>query len=125
MNKYVVRFLCSFFRLFSGYIENIKVAGNKVTGVISYEDESGRQSFSWNTSNLNFVVDGINILDYIIDKNLARGDKIILSRENLVVDLVKIGWKENEVNSAIDFLLGIKIRMVDYGKETDSFFIHF
>ena len=123
-DKYFEKFLGLFFRLFNGHIERVNIEANKITGVISYEDESGKQAFSWNKSNLNITADAIKLLEYIINKNLVRGDKIILSKENLVSELKKIDWKENEANNSINLLLNIKIRMIDDGIETDSFF-HF
>ena len=124
-DKYFEKFLGLFFRLFNGHIERVNIEANKITGVISYEDESGKQAFSWNKSNLNITADAIKLLEYIINKNLVRGDKIILSKENLVSELKKIDWKENEANNSINLLLNIKSRMIDDGVETDSFIIHF
>ena len=40
MEKYLVRFLCSFFRVFGGYLEKIEINNDKIIGIISYEDES-------------------------------------------------------------------------------------
>lgn len=36
-----------------------------------------------------------------------------------------MGWENVDINTTFLFLFSLKIKMVDDGKETDSFFIHF
>lgn len=125
MEKYLVRFLCSFFRVFGGYLEKIEINNDKIIGIISYEDESGKQSFIWKFPHSDFIFDSIILLDYISDNKLIDGDRMILSKEDLFERLIQNGWKEDIVKGSIEFLHKVEIRMLDDGEETDSFFIHF
>ena len=124
MNKNIERFLCSFFRIFNAHIEEINIVGSKAIGLVVYEDNSGEQYFSWDISNIHMIAKGIKLLDYIIANNLSLGDKLTPSRIDLITNLIEIGWNESEVLNTIDFLLKVKIDMIDDGEKTDYFFIH-
>lgn len=124
MKKYIVRFLSSFFQVYSAHIEEINIVGSKAIGIVKYDDNSGEQYFSWNIPDIHLIVKGIEVLDYIFSNKLMRGDKLTVSRISIINNLISNGWNESEVIGTIDFLFGIKIDMLDDGEKTDFFYIH-
>jgi hypothetical protein len=124
MKGCIERFLCSFFQVFGAYIEEINIVGSKVTGLVKYDDNSGEQYFLWNMPDIHLVEKGTEVLDCLFTGKLISGDKLTVSRIDLINNLIDHGWNESEVTETIDFLFRIRINMTDDGKETDCFFIH-
>jgi hypothetical protein len=123
MNKYIADFLHSFFRTFYSSIKSIEFNGDNASGVITYDDDSGEQSFLWRyPQNYDLIVDSILILDFLNENMLINGDQILLTKEDLIS---RMSLDKNRSETAINFLVNIRIMMIDGGSETDSFFIHF
>ncbi|MCL1943927.1 MAG: hypothetical protein FWF54_10325 [Candidatus Azobacteroides sp.] len=127
-SKYIVRFLCSFFYIFGGYIKKVSICDNKVVGEILFDDdEFETQAFIWHFSDLFYIRESILFLDYSLDNNLINGDKFIFSKADLIKRIEKLSlWDKKEVPNIINYICNLNIKMVDEeGEETDSFFIHF
>lgn len=122
--QFAVRFLCSFFGVFQAYIIEIRVQKDKVEGVIMYVDKD-IQKFVWYYTSLSHVKKAFQLLDILIEKEWVSIDKIIISKQELIKYLENIGWGYSDIDGSICFLSSLKINMVDEGKETDSFFVHF
>ncbi len=125
-NDIVIRFLKSFFRIFSAEIETVNIEGGRVVGCIAWDNEEEKQDFSWNISEVKKDFEEIiRLIDYLIMNNLIEIDMIIISKELLTQKLVDSGWEQENVSTSINSLCSITISMIDEGEETDSFFIHF
>jgi hypothetical protein len=125
MNKYTVKFLSHFFSIFQCHIIEIFLKEKVAKGIVSYDDNSGKQQFIWTVINTSNWDDGIELIDTLIENNLIDNDRIIVSIEELFTRLNNAGWRKERLTKAIDMLLSIEVKMVDDNKPTDSFFIHF
>ena len=56
---------------------------------------------------------------------LINGDKIIVTEEDIKKILHKKKWSEETISNSINFLLNVRVNMIDNGEVTDSFFVHF
>lgn len=112
--------------LFKAKIEEYRIVDDKVIGVVGWADEEDKQTFIWkNTSNYSQSADAKLLCDYLNDANLVNGDVIIITEEKLLLKLKAEGWSSTVANNALRVLLSIKVKMLDDGEETDSFFLHF
>lgn len=125
MEKYVIRFLCSFFQLFHCYIIEIKLSDRKAEGIVCYEDFHDIQQFVWNYNHNNSIEDAIILAETLWHEKLINGDKIIVTEEDIKKILHKKNWSEDAISNSISFLLTVRVNMVDDGEVTDSFYIHF
>ena len=125
MNRLTVKFLCSFFQLFGGYIEKVEILNYRVVGLIKYDDDDDSQCFLWEDPFHICLEDTISLIDTIHDYHWNNGDKIIVKRQRLIEQLCEKGWQINRANEAIECLLNIKVFMIDNNEITDSFFVHF
>ncbi len=122
----IIDFLQSFFNLFKARIEEYKISDNKIFGILGWLNEDDKQNFILKTNfDIFFIFKAKLLCDYLLENNFIDGDKIVVSESDLVLRLIKDGWKENEANEAINFLCSFDVKMVDEGEETDSFYIHF
>ena len=119
-------FLSSFFAIFDAHVNEYWVVDDKVYGDIEWNDESEKQSFTWNIGLEVSIIAKLRALcDFLIKNNLINGDRIIVSEETLKAKLIALGWDLSEAEKYINYLCTVEIKMVDNGEETDSFFIHF
>ncbi|MBR4452638.1 MAG: hypothetical protein IKS33_00095 [Bacteroidales bacterium] len=125
MEKYVARFLCSFFQLFQCYLLEIKISDGKVEGVVCYEDFHDIQQFIWNYNHNNSIEDAIALAEILWQEKLINGDKIIVTEEDIKKILHEKKWSEETISNSINFLLNVRVNMIDNGEVTDSFFVHF
>ncbi len=125
MEKYVARFLCSFFQLFQCYLLEIEISDGKVEGVICYEDFHDIQQFIWNYNHNNSIEDAIALAEILWQEKLINGDKIIVTEEDIKKILHEKKWSEETISNSINFLLNVRVNMIDNGEVTDSFFVHF
>ena len=125
MEKYVARFLCSFFQLFQCYLLEIKISDGKVEGVVCYEDFHDIQQFIWNYNHDNSIEDAIALAEILWQEKLINGDKIIVTEEDIKKILHEKKWSEETISNSINFLLNVRVNMIDNGEVTDSFFVHF
>lgn len=125
MEKYVIRFLCSFFQLFHCYIKEIKLSDGKVEGIVCYEDFHDIQQFIWSFNHNKSIENAIFLAETLWHKKLINGDKIIVTKEDIKKILHENKMSEDDISNSINFLLNVRVNMIDDGEVTDSFYIHF
>ena len=126
MNLLEHKFLNSFFNLFEAKVEITKINNKLIYGMLNWENEDDKQDFKW--SNV-FDDKAVSILkdfcDFLLESQLTKGDKIIVTEDVLKEKLTGAGWSNDKAKKGIDYLMSLEVKMVDEGEETDSFFIHF
>lgn len=126
MNLIEHKFLHSFFNLFEAKVEITKIDSKSIYGNLNWDNEDDTQDIKWTNS---FDDDTLIILTdlcvYLLKNNLLVGDRIRIMEELLVERLKNVKWSSKKISKAIDALMSLEIKMLDKGKETDSFFIHF
>ena len=120
----IVPFLNSFFNIYHAYVIEVGALNGRVQGTIMYIDEE-TQEFVWYYSSFNEIPRAIQLLDILKKNEWLHNDKVIISKQDVVNYLKYMGWENVDINTTFLFLFSLKIKMVDDGKETDSFFIHF
>ena len=122
----IIRFLSSFFSLFKAKIEEYSIVNQKVFGTISWANEEDRQDFVFNVDINDLIIGKVKLLcDFLLEKSLVDGDKIIVSENDLLEMLKKEEWDNVEAEETVNALCSLGIKMIDDGEETDSFFLHF
>jgi hypothetical protein len=103
-------------------IEINKVDVDKINGIAIYDDGES-QEFCWHNTEQNVPSDRLIELIQVIKHNrFNQTDKIIIAEEIL---FSKLDWNDRtEFNKVYQELFDIKIKMIDDGEETDSYFIH-
>ncbi len=91
-------------------------------GVPDYDEDEEVQDIEWAVQHFENFEDALEIAEYLIDNKLVRGDKVTIDKEEL---FNRISWKKDKYDAAINTLLSIKVDMLDDGRKTDYFFIHF
>lgn len=91
-------------------------------GVPDYDEDEEVQDIEWDLQYYNNFDDALEIAEYLIDNKLMRNDKVVIDREEL---FSRISWEKERYDAAIDTLLSIKVYMLDGGRKTDHFFVHF
>ena len=128
MNKQelIINFLNAFFKLFQAHIVKITFDKNKTTGVIIWNDTNELQEFTWNIPRNNYNYKSITqLINYLIQKKLVEGDKIIIPKELLIKNLKKSHLNLNKIEDSLILLCSVRIAMVDNDEITDYFLIHF
>ena len=120
----IVPFLNYFFNIYNEYVIEVWALNGRVQGKIMYIDEE-TQEFVWYYSSLNEIPRAIQLLDILKKNEWLHNDKVIISKQDVANYLKYMGWENVDINTTFLFLFSLKIKMVDDGKETDSFFIHF
>ena len=120
----IVPFLNSFFNIYHAYVIEVGALNGRVQGKIMYIDEE-TQEFVWYYSSFNEIPRAIQLLDILKKNEWLHNDKVIISKQDVVNYLKYMGWENVDINTTFLFLFSLKIKMVDDGKESDSFFIHF
>jgi len=126
-NTVVDNFLKSFFRLHDAIIKENEYEKQVVIGHVFWlDDVEDTQAFRWHIEvNENEVIKMRLLCDFLFDKNLVDGDRIIISEPELIENLKSAHWNIKNIKSAINALMSTEVKMLDDGEETDSFFIHF
>src|SRR5437868_549381 len=123
--KSLIRFLTSFFSLFKATVINHTLINRNLFGTVAWHGEDETQDFYWEVGAANNIFETQLLCDYLANNNLINGDRIIISEDELIRNLIKLGWEKTTVVEAINSLCNIDIRMIDEGEKTDSFFVHF
>lgn len=117
-------FLESYLKFFGvEKIELIEETLDFVTGIAIYDvtDTEERQEFIWYISETDTPSSQLNTLIEKIHMNkLHNGDKI----SNTVEQMDFPEFNRETQKKLLNELFDIEIRMIDNGKETDSFFVH-
>jgi hypothetical protein len=126
LHKTIEEFLSVFFSIFSAKIDSCKWEDNKIKGFLVWKDEDEKQEFSWVIPSDELDVAGIiAIINFSVKRELIIGDKIGITKDELVTKLGTQGWGEEKARKTIEQLCSIRISMVDDGNETDFFIVHF
>jgi|SRR5579871_256799 len=125
-NNIIHTFLSSFFKIFSAIINEYRIENKKIFGNIRWNDENETQNFSWNIQFEESALKKLTQLcEYLRNHDLVIGDRITITESKLQMRLFDLGWDKDEAQRNIDRLCSVEVKMIDEGKETDSFFIHF
>lgn len=123
-------FLDAFFKMMDLFILSFGRIENSVFGIatgigVDIKEFWQHQNFYWlidkNESELS---DLVSLCNFINDKKIINGDKILISEDELLVKIGELGWDNDKCKKVTDDLFSIEIKMIDDGEETDSFFIH-
>ncbi len=125
--SYLFRFMLIFeidrFWIFSASEKNIKARiGWANDGTPDYDEDEEVQDIEWSVQHLDGFEDALRISEFLIDEKLMLNDKVTIDSEEL---FNRLGWEKNRYDAAINTLLSIKVDMLDDGRITDYFFIHF
>lgn len=91
-------------------------------GTPDYDEDEEVQDIEWDRQCFDNFGDALKISEYLIDHKLMRGDKITIDREGL---FDRMAWGKDKYDAAVNTLLSIKVDMLDNGRKTDYFFVHF
>ena len=102
-----------------------QVANDKITGTAIYDldDPDEIQDFCWHMIDENVPSEKVlEIIKIVTENNWCDIDRISISEDEL---FAKIKWTDrNQFDKFFAEIFEVKIRMVDEGKETDTFFVH-
>lgn len=125
LEKYAIRFLCSFFEFYRAYISKVEINNEEIKGVICYEYDEQTQAFLWHYPMDKRIKNAIDFLDFVNKRQLNQGEKIITNKREMIQLLHNEGWSEKRITDALDYALSLNIQMIDEGVATDRFTIHF
>ena len=91
-------------------------------GQLYYDPEEEVQEIVWDIQDLNHIDDALTILELAFSKGFFDADRLSLSEDSL---WQLTAWDRARFNNSLQDLLKIKVDMVDDGKKTDYFFVHF
>lgn len=91
-------------------------------GALDYDEDEEVQDIEWAIQRYENFEDALELAEYLIDNNLMRNDKITIDSHDL---FDRILWEKERYDSAINILLSMRVDMLDNGRKTDYFFIHF
>jgi hypothetical protein len=120
-----LNFLKSYLKLFE--VDRIELTNemvDSISGIAIYNKNEleERQEFIWHKSEKQTPSLELNILiEKIVKKKWHDGDKISKHIEDLEFEEFDNSTKEKILNELFD----VRISMVDDGKETDSFWVHY
>ena len=120
-----LNFLKSYLKLYG--VEKIELTNetvNSISGIAIYDenDLEERQEFIWHKSEKEIPSPELNILiEKIVAEKLHNGDKI----SEYIVELEFEEFDNSTKDKILTELFDIRIRMVDDGEETDSYFVHY
>jgi hypothetical protein len=117
-------FLEHFLKLFE--VDRVEITNaeiDKIFGHALYLKDDDKQEFCWHMTEQNAPTDDIiHLIAVIKDNKYNRTDKIIVSADTV---FEKTGWSDRvKFNIHYEKLFDIEVKMIDDGKETDSYFIH-
>lgn len=125
LEKYAIRFLCSFFELYSAYISKVEIKKEEIKGIICYEYDEQTQEFLWHYPMDKRIKSAIELLEFVNKRQLNQGEKIIANKKEMIQLLLDKEWSENRITDTLDYILNLNIQMIDEGFVTNRFTIHF
>lgn len=118
-------FLKSYLKLFGvEKIELINKTVDSISGIAIYDenDPEERQEFIWHKSEKEVPSAELNILiEKIVAEKWHNGDKIWAEIEKMQF----AEFNNLTRDKILDELFDVRIRMIDDGEETDSYWVHF
>lgn len=91
-------------------------------GRASYDPTEETQTIVWDVQSLDHIEDALDIVAFLIEKDLIRGDRIEVSPDDLANSMA---WPMERFEAALSDLLALRVDMIDDGTRTDFFFLHF
>lgn len=124
---YLFRFMLVFdinrFQLLGISGETIKARiGWADDGAPDYQEGEEVQDIEWDIQKFENMEDALFLIEYLIENHFISSDKIIINESEL---REKLGWESYRYDNALKTLLSIRVDMVDDGKRSDYFFVHF
>ncbi|WP_444885136.1 hypothetical protein [Microbulbifer sp. PSTR4-B] len=98
------------------------IVGWPSEGQLDYDPNEEIQEIVWNIQRLENIDDALEILEMASSEGFFDSDKLILSIDEL---WHLTSWERERFDNAIQDLLEIRVDMVDDGRKTDYFFVHF
>lgn len=121
--RFMLVFEINRFWIFDASEETIKArVGWADDGSVDYDENEEVQDIEWKVQGFQNFDDALEISSFLVDNKLMLNDKIIIDSEGI---FNRMGWEKNRCNAAINTLLSVKVDMLDKGKKTDYFFVHF
>ena len=125
--SYLFRFMLIFginrFWMFSASEKNIKARiGWADDGTPDYDEDEEVQDIEWDVQSFDSFEDALQISEFLIDNKLMLNDKVTIDNVEL---FNRLGWEKDRYDTAINTLLSIRVDMLDDGRKTDYFFVHF
>ena len=118
------QFLSSFLSaLGAEEIKWTEVTDKFIAGTVIYDktDPEEVQDFKWKMTELKSPDNETRtLMNYIFEENLLDIDRL----KKPIIEIQVQGLTDQEKNSAFDKLFAVRVRMIDEGEETDSYFIH-
>lgn len=121
-----IKFIEMFFKLFGADVVIKCKDEEKISGEAIWKGEEETQEFLWYSIKIDeSMINVYRLIEFIIENKLIKGDMIAESKDKLNEILYKSGWNRKIALDAVNNLQNIKISMIDNGKATDYFCIHF
>ncbi|VAW89997.1 hypothetical protein MNBD_GAMMA18-1386 [hydrothermal vent metagenome] len=125
--SYLFRFMLIFeinrFWIFSASERTVNArVGWADDGTPDYDEDEEVQDIEWDVQDFDNFEDALKLSELLIDQKLMLNDRITIDVDEL---FNRIGWERDRYDAAVNTLLSVKIDMLDEGKKTDYFFVHF
>ena len=125
--SYLFRFMLIFeinrFWIFSASERTVNArVGWTDDGTPDYDEDEEVQDIEWDVQDFDNFEDALKLSELLIDQKLMLNDRITIDVDEL---FNRIGWERDRYDAAVNTLLSVKIDMLDEGKKTDYFFVHF
>lgn len=125
--SYLFRFMLIFkinrFWIFSASERTVKArVGWADDGTPDYDEDEEVQDIEWDVQDFDNFEDALILSELLIDQKLMSNDRITIDVDEL---FNRIDWERNRYDAAVNTLLSVKVDMLDEGKKTDYFFVHF
>lgn len=128
--KYAVRFLTLFFKIFNAYITEVTL-DVKARGTIRYEIDKKAQLFEWQDYSDKRLQAATEIIETVffdklfIKDNVICNDQILLTKTEIIRLLREKGWPDSKTIAGLDFLLEVHITLLNEGFPVDCLSLHF
>ncbi|MCC3304843.1 hypothetical protein [Sneathiella sp. HT1-7] len=128
------RYVAHLFRFMSLFdINRFAILGTSKTSIIAkvgwaddgsphYDESEEVQDIIWDIQYFKNIEDALELGEFLKDNKLLNGDRITIAKDDLASN---IGWTSQKIYNALKTLLNIKVDMLDDGKKSDYFFLHF
>ena len=119
-----------FMRLFRiSLFSIVEVTSDKIRAIVAWDEDcknglpeiEDTQEVLWIIDDDNIIEDAILLGEYAYEANSISLDCLDINKGQIQKCL---GWDHSRFQSAFHKLLTIRVKMIDNGKEGDSFFLH-
>ena len=103
-------------------------APDQLFGTVAWSDDpSDAQDIVVDTRQPPLSADALALTVFLRERDLVAGDRLTIGRERLqkaFLATVGTAWTPDLFDAAFEELLRFRVRMIDDGSPTDSFFLH-